>query len=339
MNKLTITLKQHTPLLHFQPMQEDATLRASEVKPKLDKFLIEKLGEGNYDQGVEIAKQKGWLLMDGKNDCKALNYKMRIESSNPIDMQLPTYEHFKNENGKKVSAKEPCTGKQLFKTAGYPSKNKTLIIGNIEGRVKHELLDLKYYKSNQVIIHSINTGILNFVSNHIAVFFSIYNFGNRQSKGFGSYEVVCVNDKNVSTQDVYFDYIKRISFYLDPKDSQIVTLEGAIKDTFRIIGGLWEALTKDIKVDKPFLECAKIEGKSCDRVPSVITFKPFIEYEEEGDTCVYIYCLVNSDVVNKAEIDENCLSDRIDTKISWKKLKDVVRSSKTAFYVNDIEIK
>ncbi len=40
MKKLTITLKQHTPLIHFQYDQKGVTLRASEVKPRLDRFLI-----------------------------------------------------------------------------------------------------------------------------------------------------------------------------------------------------------------------------------------------------------------------------------------------------------
>lgn len=45
MYKLTFTLKQHTPIIHFQHDQAGATLRASEVKPKLDKFIIEQMGD------------------------------------------------------------------------------------------------------------------------------------------------------------------------------------------------------------------------------------------------------------------------------------------------------
>lgn len=44
MYKIEFKLKQHTPLIHFQHDQHGATLRASELKPKLDKFLIRKLG-------------------------------------------------------------------------------------------------------------------------------------------------------------------------------------------------------------------------------------------------------------------------------------------------------
>lgn len=46
MYRLEFTLKQHTPIIHFQHDQYGATLRASEVKPKLDIGLIEiTLGE------------------------------------------------------------------------------------------------------------------------------------------------------------------------------------------------------------------------------------------------------------------------------------------------------
>ena len=38
MHKLTFTLKQHTPLIHFHS-EVDASLRATELKPKLDNFL------------------------------------------------------------------------------------------------------------------------------------------------------------------------------------------------------------------------------------------------------------------------------------------------------------
>ncbi len=44
MNNFTLefTLRQHTPLIHFQADQPGATLRATELKPKLDRFLREK---------------------------------------------------------------------------------------------------------------------------------------------------------------------------------------------------------------------------------------------------------------------------------------------------------
>ena len=77
MNQLVIKLKQHTPLIHFQHDQDGATLRASEVKPKLDKFILTELGKGNYIAGCKQAKESGWLV--GKGDHPSLNYKIKIE--------------------------------------------------------------------------------------------------------------------------------------------------------------------------------------------------------------------------------------------------------------------
>ena len=74
MKTLQVTLKQHTPLIHFQHDQYGATLRASEVKPKLDRFILMKLGNGDYDQGCDLARTNKWLI----GEKNALNYKMKI---------------------------------------------------------------------------------------------------------------------------------------------------------------------------------------------------------------------------------------------------------------------
>ncbi|SUB89524.1 Uncharacterised protein [Porphyromonas macacae] len=45
MYKLEFELEQHTPIIHFQAKDAGATLRASEVKPKLDKFILTQIGK------------------------------------------------------------------------------------------------------------------------------------------------------------------------------------------------------------------------------------------------------------------------------------------------------
>jgi len=72
MYKLTVKLKQHTPLIHFQHEQHGATLRATELKPKLDRFLIKKLGITN---GNIPKKYEDWFI---STDKMALDYKVRI---------------------------------------------------------------------------------------------------------------------------------------------------------------------------------------------------------------------------------------------------------------------
>ena len=84
--KLEIKLKQQTPMLHFQHDQDGATLRATEVKPKLDRFII-KFGE---------IKDEWKLPKSDEKAEPALNYKMKItadsgeipEKSNAIQVNL-----------------------------------------------------------------------------------------------------------------------------------------------------------------------------------------------------------------------------------------------------------
>lgn len=149
--KLTIHLKQHTPIIHFQHGQEGATLRATELKPKLDEFLIlKRRSHSNLD-----IQEKG-----------ALNYKVKILhlgslSELPKDrrgnFKLPMY--FGNTGKRKndEAYKEP-----LF----YQSAD--------DNDIKLEFFSFKQ-------------GIINLIKDHIAEFFATTNFGMRQSKGYGSF--------------------------------------------------------------------------------------------------------------------------------------------------------
>ena len=68
--QMVYTLRQHTPIIHFQYDQAGATLRATEVKPKLDRFILNSMSaEDEFE-----AKKNGWFI----GETKALNYKMRF---------------------------------------------------------------------------------------------------------------------------------------------------------------------------------------------------------------------------------------------------------------------
>ena len=66
-----------TPLIHFQYRQMGAALRASEVKPKLDRYLL-KLYDGDPKEW------KKWLIPGQE---KALNYQMRILAEEKADLK------------------------------------------------------------------------------------------------------------------------------------------------------------------------------------------------------------------------------------------------------------
>ncbi len=78
-------LKQHTPIIHFQSDQSGATLRATELKPKFDRFLIEIFEKEQIDY-------KDFLILGQE---RALDYKVKIEPnmslSTTIDGRSPLF--------------------------------------------------------------------------------------------------------------------------------------------------------------------------------------------------------------------------------------------------------
>lgn len=144
-----ISLRQHTPIIHFQHDQEGATLRATEVKPKLDKYLIEKKG------GWENVP-KSWKVGGGFDKQRALSYKVRID-------------------GKAISARDIEEGKQK-----HPC-----FFANIKEENPKRFTET--YEPIKLAIFSFNEELLLFIEEHIKPFFLYHNFGTRQTKGFGNF--------------------------------------------------------------------------------------------------------------------------------------------------------
>lgn len=204
MYTLKVKLKQHTPLIHFQHDQDGATLRASEVKPKLDKFILKRLGGGDYEKGKEEAKTKGWLV--GKGDHPALDYKMRIEAK---DVEKWT-----------INERQPFTKKHAIKGKPFVQEGQNKYLAKRRKADNKLICDLKqyplffanmdsdFYDSNEcrkfsfteeplvlVLIVS-KDNLFDYINDADLLndFFFQTNFGTRQSKGFGSFSI----DKNDS---------------------------------------------------------------------------------------------------------------------------------------------
>lgn len=175
MRTLTVVLKQHTPLIHFQHNQYGATLRASEVKPKLDFFLLKKLNsdldirkeslpyckEGTTINDIrEIAfeyiynkKKKRWM----NTQNKSFLYRMRITT--------------KNENRVNLRMDE----------GNFP-----FMLCNMD-KDGDELVQFSYYKEIELKIMSQDEMLLHKIDEYLDEFLAITNFGCRQNKGFGSF--------------------------------------------------------------------------------------------------------------------------------------------------------
>ncbi len=170
-------LVQHTPLIHFQHSEPHACLRATEVKPKLDRFLIEQLEK---DDRFGDGRWKKWFVGDGSQ--QSFDYMMRITpNSERVDrtqsieraiakIENQDYKHFheihKNYFGNMASG------------------------NNIQDTIRETFKESLFYKDGLTLtIRCFIPELLTFIDEHIRGFFMMHNFGTRQRKGFGSFTV------------------------------------------------------------------------------------------------------------------------------------------------------
>ena len=152
MAKLRIKLKQHTPIIQFQGEQDGAVLRATEFKPKLDKFIKK------YAFNDEFDNYKEYLIgyKYGK-DKEAFNYKVRF--------------FVEEENYKKYSV----------------PKNFPFYFNNIGSAAENDTNKFIFVNSIDVEFFSLNSKLIKEIEIWINKFLAVHNFGFRQNKGFGSF--------------------------------------------------------------------------------------------------------------------------------------------------------
>ncbi len=210
--KLTFTLKQHTPIIHFQHDQHGATLRASEVKPKLDKFLIKKIGltemvpDGNKQKEVPKEQYKNWFINQGKQHL-ALDYKIQIHANTNLSYYLPypTQLNSQRYSNKEINFKNYLLNfidfdfDYLLPTPYFGNAdkikfyNETENVNVEESKPKEIIFALISNSEINVEINSFNLEFLDKIKLYISEFFLTHNFGARQNKGFGSYTIKSIN--------------------------------------------------------------------------------------------------------------------------------------------------
>ncbi|MEA4926826.1 MAG: hypothetical protein VB084_16155 [Syntrophomonadaceae bacterium] len=188
MAKLRVKLKQHTPLIHFQAYQEGATLRASELKPKLDRFLIEEvLKDFDVYKKLLLGYKSGKTEQDYRAK-KSFDYKVRILAKSQNEIDKPHNSLYFGNMGK----------------LGQPIQT-----------VKHrEEIWLDFFSLNHTKIETQQStkNIMEIIAENIDNFLAVTNFGTRQSKGFGSFfswdkeEQYISILKKVRPQFVYIEY-------------------------------------------------------------------------------------------------------------------------------------
>lgn len=164
MAKLRVPLKQHTPMIHFQYNQCNASLRGTELKPKLDQFLLDKFFKNNiesYEKYLIGFDEK--KLKKESSRTKAFDYKVRVKN-------------IKKFEGKTLDAHS------LF--FGNLTSNKE------ESQNKYSFV---FYHSLDLEIVSFHKELIEIIVRCLPKFLMHTNFGTRQSKGFGSF---FINDAN-----------------------------------------------------------------------------------------------------------------------------------------------
>ena len=177
--RLTFELVQHTPIIHFQSGYEGATLRASEVKPKLDRYLLTRLKEDELKPDWFISQEKGALdyklsfaLVDGEAVQTYLPLS-RIGSANRLKQDLKDKEGLSEV---KILAATPYFANEewIKKQEGMPR------LAVQTGRVRGE-------------IYTKHPGLRDLLKAYIEAFFLLHNFGARQTKGFGSFTLASLD--------------------------------------------------------------------------------------------------------------------------------------------------
>lgn len=181
-------LVQHTPLIHFQHSEPHACLRATEVKPKLDRFLIEQLEK---DDRFGDGRWKKWFVGDGSQ--QSFDYMMRItpnseqvERTHSIERAIARAEH------RPPNASLHEIHKNYF--GNMASGNN---IQDTVQAIQETFKESLFYKDGLTLtIRCFIPELLTLIDEHIRGFFMMHNFGTRQRKGFGSFTVDISTEPN-----------------------------------------------------------------------------------------------------------------------------------------------
>ncbi len=234
--KLNFKLKQHTPIIHFQHDQSGATLRASELKPKLDKFLIEKLAltTDTIKKGEKvIVPKKEYEDWFNNKEKLSLDYKVRIEAeerrmklNNLIDLEIKIKRN--NHTGQNEEKLIPTNLPGFF---GNMMKIEEFVSGKKNPKKVTFYSDISiYFTSFTPTIN--NRTLIEVIKEYFAEFLATTNFGTRQGKGFGSFTI---EKQKIKLSDNYY-------FTIQDKDGS------DFKNLFKVIDLFYRCLKSGLNI-------------------------------------------------------------------------------------------
>lgn len=260
MYKLEVTLKQHTPLIHFQHDQEGATLRASEVKPKLDRFIRTDLCE-IYPKIFEEYKQFIDLIPDSSGGQNKISpYKLSIKT---IGLDDPDKYVIASYIPKRKIDEYQSKGYKVLSQTSYFADNK--LIGENDFEFEKVRLGVMLKKNTNLLLtlrfndpmwedmHEV------FLQKIIPSFFALNNFGSRQNKGFGSFYPKDLDEQSFmeSFRKKRYPYL----YYKEIKDGNLIFIFKEINTLYNSLksGGQrgYSELRKYFNNQRPMIDWEK----------------------------------------------------------------------------------
>lgn len=174
--KLTVELKQQTPLIHFQPYKKGekiAILRGTDLKPRIDRFL----GKYSEEIGMGYAKSTNEL-----KDYKSLDYRVFVHPTicDCIKERDPVIKNGRPVTLKSGSPKMEPAFPAFFANMGQSNETKKFFL------LSQATVKVEFSSTHQDLLHKMRE--------IIPSFFVVNNFGTRSNKGFGSFKVISIKD-------------------------------------------------------------------------------------------------------------------------------------------------
>jgi hypothetical protein len=283
--KLEFSLRQHTPLIHFHN-QAGATLRATELKPKLDKFIVHELARVDpdvYERYKECIKKENFPLLysEAKDRNKPSGYSLHVTG----DLQEEYY---------------------LF---AYPSDITTLVkkeLNRLNDQYLHVINKSPFFANNQYVKSrrgqrsfdnseavkvaqmgkNIKVDVVSFISQICELIgevlpyvLALENFGTRQSKGLGCFMPDSIKPKD--EEGLFKKLLRNVeqseqcdleTIYVKTRDQKTKTIEqclSEIANEWRLIkagnsfGGyeksdlmkfFWKSNSNEVRWEKRFIK-------------------------------------------------------------------------------------
>lgn len=214
----TFVLRQHTPIIHFQRDQPAATIRPTEFRSKLDRFLIYKLCDnaGTAEErlaAVQASDYRHWLQHAAEPKHPAFNWQ--------VDIRIVSGD----------AHKEPIERRDnRGREQGFPG-----FFANM-GDNQHERKVFRFHRLVMVQLQSRHADLIEKITELMPEFLLWTNFGTRQSKGFGSY-YLHLKDPN------YQEPILNYSFELEVAGDNDLTKQ---KNLFNALNLFYKSLRSGI---------------------------------------------------------------------------------------------